>query len=344
MGSTLATNLLRRLPDVTIIGVDNLKRAGSEMNRNLLRNLGVHFTHGDIRCASDVEALPEADWVIDAAANASVLAGVGSGGSSRQLLEHNLTSVVHVLEYCKRHQAGFVLLSTSRVYSIPELCALPLKDLGDAFGLDTARCLPEGVSSEGIGRTFSTAAPISLYGSTKLACETLAAEYGFAFDFPVWIDRCGVMTGAGQFGTPDQGIFAFWVNAHLRRRPLKYIGFDGCGKQVRDALNPADLADLVIAQMQSGRIGGQRTYTVGGGNENAMSLAQLNAWCNARFGDFQPAADTRQRVYDIPWMVMDNSEARRDFGWTPKVKLCQALAEIADHAEAHRDWLERSGL
>jgi CDP-paratose 2-epimerase len=37
-----------------------------------------------------VDALPPADWVIDAAANPSVLAGTGDFTSSRQLLEHNL--------------------------------------------------------------------------------------------------------------------------------------------------------------------------------------------------------------------------------------------------------------
>src|SRR5581483_4370756 len=124
----------------------------------------------------------------------------------------------------------------------------------------------------GVTAGFSTRPPVSLYGSTKLASETLALEYGDAFDFPVWVNRCGVMAGAGQFGTPDQGIFAFWVNAHLRRRPLKYIGFDGKGKQVRDALHPADLADFLIAQIKSGRSGGRRLYTLGGGVTNAMSL------------------------------------------------------------------------
>lgn len=344
VGSKLAESLLQRLEGVEIIGIDNLMRPGSEGNRTRLRTLGVQFVHGDIRCASDVEALPPADWVIDAAANPSVLAGVSSNGSSRQLLEHNLTSAVHIFEYCKRHRSGFILLSTSRVYSIARMAELPLRDLGDAFGLDLTASLPAGASDLGIGPDFSTEAPVSLYGSTKLACEILTLEYGLAFDFPVWINRCGVMTGAGQFGTPDQGIFAFWVNAHLRRRPLKYIGFDGLGKQVRDALHPADLAELVIKQMQSGRSGGRRIYTLGGGITNAMSLAQLNAWCNARFGAFAPASDTRPRMYDIPWIVMDSSKAQEDFGWTPKVSLQENLTEIADHAQININWLERSGL
>ncbi len=72
------------------------------------------------------ETLAATDWVIDAAANPSVLAGLQSGFSSRQLLEHNLTSLVNVLEYCKAHRAGLVLLSSTRVYSIPALTSLPL--------------------------------------------------------------------------------------------------------------------------------------------------------------------------------------------------------------------------
>jgi len=128
---------------------------------------------------------------------------------------------VNVLEYCKKYKAGLLLLSSSRVYSIAQLTSLPLKICGDAFRLDASGTLPVGVSEQGIGPGFSTAPPISLYGSTKLACEIVALEYGAAYDFPVWVNRCGVLAGAGQFGTPDQGIFSYWINAHLRRRPLK---------------------------------------------------------------------------------------------------------------------------
>ena len=343
VGSALAQFLQESL-GASICGIDNLMRPGSETNRTRLRQAGVEFIHGDIRAASDFEALPKVDWVIDAAANPSVLAGVGASGTSRQLLEHNLASLTNVLEYCKRHGAGLILLSSSRVYSIAGLAALPLRDNGQAFELDDSGRLPAGVSSHGVGPEFSTQAPISLYGSTKLACEILALEYGEAFGFPVWVNRCGVLAGAGQFGTPEQGIFAYWINAHLRRRKLRYIGFDGKGKQVRDALNPRDLAVLLAEQMRTGRKNGRRIYTAGGGLANAMSLAQLNAWCDARFGGHQPAVDLRPRPYDIPWFVMDNAEAHRDFGWRPAIGLGETLSRIADHAERHPEWLEQSGL
>jgi CDP-paratose 2-epimerase len=342
VGSSLAQGLLERREGISIYGIDNLMRPGSEMNRARLRELGVTLVHGDVRLASDLEALPSVDWVIDAAANPSVLAGIQTGFTSRQLIEHNLGSVVNVLEYCKSHKAALLLLSTSRVYSIQALTSLPLKADGDGFCLDASAPLPVGVSGRGIGVDFSTRAPISLYGSTKLAAEALALEYGQAFDFPVWINRCGVLAGAGQFGTPDQGVFSYWIHAHARRRPLRYIGFDGAGKQTRDVFHPRDLTVLADAQMNCGRSNGQRVYCAGGGRSNAISLAQLTAWCDRRFGQHAPGADPRPRPYDLPWVVMDSSDAARDFGWRIEVPLENILDEIAQHAASHPDWLERS--
>lgn len=343
VGSALAESLLRQRTGLSICGIDNLMRPGSESNRARLRQLGIDFIHGDIRSASDVEALPRADWVIDAAANPSVLAGVGGGGSSRQLFEHNLAALGNILEYCRARGAGLLLLSSSRVYSIPALAGLPLRPQGNAFALDDAQPLPAGVSAAGIAAEFSTQAPVSLYGATKLATEVMALEYGAAFGFPVWVNRCGVLAGAGQFGTPDQGIFAYWVNAHLRRRPLRYIGFGGEGLQVRDAFHPRDLAGLLLAQTGTARGGGQRIYTAGGGPSNAWSLAQLNDWCDQRFGPHRPEADAAPRLYDIPWVVMDNRQAGADFHWAPETSLPQLLSELADHAESHPAWLELSG-
>ena len=73
-----------------ITGLDNLSRPGSDLNRTPLQKLGIDVCHGDIRLASDLEMLGQVDWVIDAAANPNVKAGVDGRASSRQLIEHNL--------------------------------------------------------------------------------------------------------------------------------------------------------------------------------------------------------------------------------------------------------------
>ncbi|GAB5560400.1 MAG: NAD-dependent epimerase/dehydratase family protein [Synoicihabitans sp.] len=342
VGSTLARGLVAH-GGHELIGLDNFIRPGSESNRDALKQLGIPLFHGDIRSASDLETLPTVDWVIDAAANPSVLAGVDGKSSSRQLVEHNLNGTVNMLELCKTHSAGFTLLSTSRVYSIPPLANLPVEIHRGAFRPNLAAELPLGVSVQGVKEDFSTLAPVSLYGATKLASESLALEYGATFDFPVFINRCGVMAGAGQFGRPDQGIFAYWINSHLRRRALKYIGFDGQGHQVRDCLHPADLLPLLELQFEAGKMeAADRVINVSGGAPSAMSLKQLTAWCNEQFGEHDVATEPTPRPFDIPWVVLDSSKAESIWNWRPTTSTLAILQEIAAHARENADWLDRS--
>jgi CDP-paratose 2-epimerase len=341
-GSTLARGLVEA-GGHEVAGFDNFIRPGSETNRAGLRALGIRVFHGDLRAASDIDDLPAADWVIDAAANPSVLAGIDGRSSSRQLLEHNLGGTVNLLEFCKRHRAGFVLLSTSRVYSIPPLAALPVTEVRGAFQPAPGAALPPGLSAAGLTEDFSTAAPVSLYGATKLASEALALEYGEAFGLPVWINRCGVLAGAGQFGRPDQGIYSYWLHSHLRRRPLKYLGFGGLGHQVRDCLHPRDLLPLLEKQFAAPkRAAADRLVNLSGGAASARSLRQLTAWCDARFGPHPVLADGTPRPFDLPWIVLDHAKATRLWDWRPQTPVEAVLDEIATHARDHADWLDVS--
>jgi len=342
VGSRLALALTDRIAGVEVFGIDNLLRPGSEGNRSELSSRGVRFVHGDLRMRSDIDALPSCDWVIDAAANPSVLAGVDGKSSPRQLAEHNLGGTLNVLEYCRERKAGLVLLSSSRVYSVRDLASLPVRERDGAFVLDSEKLLCHGVSAAGIAEGFAVRQPISLYGATKLSSEIMAIEYGLTFGFPVWVDRCGVLAGAGQFGTAEQGIFSYWLHAHASRLPLRYIGFGGFGWQVRDAFHPDDLADLVVMQMHRDPPA-DAVYNAGGGAANAMSLAQLTAWCDARFGKHQPQPDSRPRPFDIPWFVMDYARTAKDFGWSPKRSLTSILEEIETHVRGNPGWLARCG-
>jgi CDP-paratose 2-epimerase len=132
-GSSLARTLQEFDSRIELWGIDNFLRAGSEQNRAPLKASGVHLFHGDVRCRSDLDMVPGVQWVIDAAANPSALAGVNGDSSSRQLLEHNLVGSVNLLEFCKRTGAGLILLSTSRVYSIVPLVNLPATVENEAY-------------------------------------------------------------------------------------------------------------------------------------------------------------------------------------------------------------------
>jgi CDP-paratose 2-epimerase len=345
VGSTIACALQdeRRIGEpLTIFGVDNFSRPGSELNRLMLKRRGIKIYHGDLRAAPDLDELPDFDWVIDAAANPSVLAGVDGRTSSRQILDYNLTSTINVLELCKRRKAGFILLSTSRVYSIPALAGLPILEKDGAFMLDSSKPLPKGVSAQGVTEEFSTTPPLSLYGASKLASELIALEYAQAFGFPVWINRCGLLAGAGQFGRADQGIISFWINACLRRHPLKYIGFGGHGYQSRDVLHPRDLVPLLLKQFDYRGQPENRVFNFGGGSTNTFSLLQLSRWCADRFGECKIEADLAPRPFDIPWMVMDSSRAKLFWNWRPQTNLADVFDEVARHAQEREDWLDVS--
>jgi CDP-paratose 2-epimerase len=342
-GSCLATALVERIEGVEIVGIDNLLRPGAETNRAMLASTGIRFIHGDLRMRSDIDALPDCDWVIDAAANPSVLAGLDGRASARQVGEHNLNGTINVLEYCRERKAGLVLLSTSRVYSVRDLSMLPVTADDGAFVLDSRQSLPAGVSRAGVKESFSVRQPISLYGATKLCSEIMSIEYGGAFQFPVWVERCGNLAGAGQFGTAEQGIFSYWIHAHSRRSPLRYVGFGGRGYQVRDALHPSDLAELILLQIKRDPPA-DPIYNAGGGACNSTSIAQLAKWCDERFGKQVPDIDSRSRPFDIPWMVMDSSRAAEDLGWAPRRSLDRILNEIAVHAEGHPEWSALCGV
>src|SRR5215471_13751353 len=171
VGSTLAFGLKEATSNCEVIGLDNLVRPGSERNRAELRRRGIRLFHGDIRNPSDLESLPRCDWILDAAANPSVLAGVDGKTSSRQLIEHNLAGTVNLLELARAWRGGFLMLSTSRVYSIRELAGIRVETQGDRFAPRADGKGPAGFSERGVAENFSTEPPLSLYGSSKRASE-----------------------------------------------------------------------------------------------------------------------------------------------------------------------------
>jgi CDP-paratose 2-epimerase len=341
VGSTLAKAIKETHPDWKIFGIDNLSRAGSETNQIPLSNIGVKLSRGDIRFPADLKKIAPVDWVVEAAANPSVLAGINGYGNSRELVDHNLVGTVNVLEFCKSCRAGFILLSTSRVYSIKRLLEIKIRAIRKAFRPLSNRSMV-GLGAGGVRENFPTTPPISLYGATKLASESLALEYGEAFSFPVWINRCGVMAGAGQFGRADQGIISYWINSWLRKRELRYIGFGGNGHQVRDCLHPRDLLPLLDKQMASTKENRIRVQNVSGGNGSAWSLAQLSDWCANRFGKHLVASDPVNRQFDVPWLVLDSTLAKKQWDWRNQIPTTEIFEEIARHAEKNPHWLEIS--
>ena len=340
VGSRVAARLVESVPGLKVCGIDNLSRRGSEGNLSLLARIGAKVVHGDVRLQDDIGALPEADWVIDCAANPSVLAGMGPAwGSvtSAQLVGSNLTGTLNLLEYCKKHGSGLILLSTSRVYSARELNSLGLVEKATRFE-PAGRSGAVGFSRHGVSEKFSTEPPLSLYGATKLSSEIMALEYAEAFSFPLWINRSGVIGGPGQFGKADQGIFSFWACSRALGKPLQFIGFGGKGKQVRDFVTAEDVAGLLIRQMKQPDKKAPKIVNIGGGGANSMSLRELDDFCRDFFKiSGLPGSVAPSRPYDVPYYVSDTRLAEKHWGWRPSRTRTEVLLDICRWAEANRD-------
>ncbi|MEI7775998.1 MAG: NAD-dependent epimerase/dehydratase family protein, partial [Verrucomicrobiota bacterium] len=104
-GAAIARTLLEHRDGVRIIGIDNLSRRGAQTNLEPLRALGCEVLIEDLRDPTVLELQPKADWLIDAAADPSVLAGLSGSSPATELLRTNLFSTVPMLEFCRKHGA-----------------------------------------------------------------------------------------------------------------------------------------------------------------------------------------------------------------------------------------------
>ena len=189
----------------------------------------------------------------------------------------------HCLEHARKHGAALVFLSTSRVYSIEALRALPLERGETRFVLKSGSQQP-GLSAAGIAEGFSTGGHRALYGTSKLAAELLIEEYRAMYGLRAIVNRCGVISGPWQMGKVDQGFFVVWLARHLYGGALSYMGFGGEGLQVRDILHVDDLYDLLVQQLRGLKDDAGGMFNVGGGMANSVSLRELTDKCRKLSG------------------------------------------------------------
>lgn len=327
VGSNLAISFKKETPSSIVVVVDNLKRRGSELNLSLFRKLGIEFVHGDIRNWSDLENLSgNFDVFIEASAEPSVLAGVN--GSPHYLLQTNLLGTLNCLEFARKRAKTFIFLSTSRVYSLAPLNEINLLETPSRFEISKSQSY-SGVSESGISESFPTHLPRSLYGATKLASELIVQEYVHTYGLQAIINRCGVIAGPGQFGKADQGVFTLWVANHYFKRALKYTGFGGKGKQVRDLLHPMDLFSLVKKQLSKIDDYSGEVFNIGGGQETSASLLELTSLCQEVVGSKMPIGEEPQTSpVDIPLYISDYSKAARSFDWQPQRSMRAIVEDI----------------
>jgi CDP-paratose 2-epimerase len=326
VGSSLAISLKRNQAADSVVVLDNLRRAGSSLNVNRLRREGIQFVHGDIRVLDDLMSLPRPDAIVECSAEPSVLAGYG--GSPQYLINTNLVGCFHCLELARAAKADFIFISTSRVYPYRRLNELSWHEEDTRFALSPDQQVA-GASERGISEDFPLDGARSLYGMTKLSAELMLQEYADAYGLRFVIDRCGLLTGPWQMAKSDQGVMALWVAAHYFKQPLRYIGFGGEGKQVRDFLHVDDLCDLVLDQLRNIDAYHGGVYNVGGGRECSLSLLETTALAERITGNHIPISSSAEnRPADVRIYLTDNGRVSKVNGWSPKRNAYTTLNDI----------------
>ena len=315
IGSSLAVFFLSKYSKSKIYVLDNLMRPGSEINLKRLYNDRLVFIKGDLSDKNIFNNLPICDVFIDAAADPSVLSGINS--SVLKLINNNFISTVNAIEWCAKTKCKFLFLSTSRVYPIKKLDEISYVESSTRFEWRKNQNI-KGFSNEGINELFDMDGYRSLYGSSKYSSELFIHEYGKYKNLKYIINRCSMVAGPWQMGKIDQGVVTYWLSSHIYKKELKYIGYSGSGKQVRDILHINDLCELIGQQINNWSKVDSKIFNIGGGRNNSISLVELTKLVNQITGIQLPILkDKNKRDGDIRVFITDNKKIKNILGWEP---------------------------
>jgi UDP-glucuronate 4-epimerase len=158
--------------------------------------------------------------------------------------------------------------------------------------------------------------PMSPYGATKEACESLAHTYVECFGLQIVLLRYFTVYGPRQ--RPDMA-FARIISALLAGDPFVV---HGTGEQSRDFTYVEDAIAATLAAMDGGPTA--TVYNVGGGSETSLNDAIEICEC---------LADKKLKVInegaargDVVRTGADTSLIRSELGWTPRTSLPDGLA------------------
>jgi len=329
IGSSIAVFLKKEL-NCDILSIDNLSRKSSVFNINKLNENEIKNIKIDLSSKKAFSQINEKfDFIIDCCAEPAVEV---AKYNRNLVFNSNLRSTLNILEKAKNDNSKIIYLSTSRVYSINKI-----NDLFKNFKLKSK--LKRKIS---ISEKFSTNSPISLYGFSKLSSEMLIKEYSYLFKLKYIINRCGVISGSGQYGKQDQGFVSLWLWRHLNKMPLKYQGYGGFGNQVRDILDIQDLCELIKEQILKISKINNRTFNVGGGIRNSLSLKELTSLSEKiTKNSLNIGKSLNTSIYDIRYYITNNKKVYSKYKWRVKKSIKEILKETLYTLNKNKSYLSK---
>jgi len=135
------------------------------------------------------------------------------------------------------------------------------------------------------------------YGVSKRASEMYINDYMNSFQLKAIINRPGTVYGEGQEGSEESGWVAWFIKAKKRDIPIK---IHGDGSQMRDLLHVSDYVSLIREQIELFNLYKGRTYDIGGGWPNAVSVKELADYLGLEYKHTAP------RIGDTHVYVAEN--------------------------------------
>ncbi len=167
------------------------------------------------------------------------------------------------------------------------------------------------------------------YGITKLAIEKYVRMFEYLHGIEATILRVANPYGPRQRPDTGQGVVGTFVGRALRDRPCEIWGD---GRAVRDYVFISDVAEAFARAVNY--TGDHVVFNISSGI--GVSLNDLLAVIENVLGLEVARACYPGRPFDVPVSVLDNTLARRELGWEPRVDLREGIARTAE-------WLSSMG-
>lgn len=168
---------------------------------------------------------------------------------------------------------------------------------------------------------------IAPLGQSKLVGEQYLRLYGDLYGLPHVILRPSTVYGPGQDGTAEAGWVTWFLRAFLHRQQ---ITVHGDGTQSRDILHIDDFTRLLVDIVENVDAYQGRTYDVGGGPDNELSLLDLLYGLETSIGVRPDVVHDERLPGDLQRVVTDNSDISSVRGWKPTVSWRDGVRSTLD--------------
>lgn len=327
IGSYLVMELLRTVPGVRIVGLDNMNDyydvSIKEYRLAEIEKLAAEhpdcsweFVKGNLADRALVDSLFE-KYRFSVVVNLAAQAGVRYSITNPDVyIESNLIGFYNILEACRHYPVEhLVYASSSSVYGSNKKVPYSTEDQVDN--------------------------PVSLYAATKKSNELLAHAYSKLYNIPSTGLR--FFTVYGPAGRPDMAYFGF-TNKLREGKVIEIFNYGNCK---RDFTYVDDIVEGVkrVMQCPPEKVDGEdglplppyRVYNIGNNNpENLLDFVSIlqEELIRAEVlpADYDFEAHKKlvpMQPGDVPVTYADTSALERDFGFKPNTSLREGLRKFA---------------